>query len=1217
MWGCNPRCSCKYRGKATNISRVKFAIYKDNYKMLNTAFPQLYWLAKWTYLMQKSEKCVHDIKVSMVKWLKPADQWLKVNTNGSALANPGRLGAGGILREKQGKVVTAFATPLGEGTNNKAEIEAAIFRLTWALKLGYRNIILELDFQLVVQWVLKKAVPQWSIITQLGRLQHLINQLQWFKDGDTNSKYFHSIIRGRRRKLFIHKIVTENGDWIQGENNIAQEACEHFNNIFTGEDKHISEHNLECIPRMVNQDQNTQLTKVPDLDELKEVVFSMNPNSAAGPDGMNGYFFQKCWNIIKNDLIEVLHAFFSGQMIPKYFSHSCIVLLPKVNNPNKLTEFRPISLSNFTSKIISKLVSNRLSPILPLLISTNQSGFVKGRSISENIMLAQEIIHQIKKPNIGSNVIIKLDMAKAYDRVSWSYICLVLRKMGFDEVFIDMIWRIMDNNWYSIIVNGKRYGFFRSTRGLKQGDPLSPALFILGAEVLSRSLNRLHNHPDYQGFIMEKRGPQVNHLSFADDIILFTSGRCKTLKLLMNTLKEYEKISGQLINGDKSHFMLHSSAFNSTRGRIKRLTGFKQKQGPITYLVCPLFVGRPRNVYFSDLINKVVSRITGWQTKQLSYGGKAILSKHVLQALPIHLLSAVTPPATIIRQIQMLIADFFWGWKNDRKKYHWSSWKNLSYPYEEGGIGMRNLQDVCKTVQFKQWWILRTKQTLWGDFLRAKYCQRSNPVSKKWDTGESLTWKHMLETRQQVEQHIHWKLQAGNCSFWWDNWLGTGPLAQHTTSSNRFNNSTVADFWENGEWRWSKLVKHAPVTHLPNILATRIPHNQHRPDQAVWKLNIHGSFSCSSAWEEIRNKKAKNNFNSLIWHKSIPFKTSFLLWRTLKGKLPTNEKLSNFGIEPSPCFCCFDRAGMNTIEHIFNLGPFAAKVWKFFAATAGLQADHSTLPTLIKQWWTAKPSNAGHQLLMQATPIFICWNLWKNRCAGKYGGKATNISRVKYAIYKDTFKMLKNTFPHIKWPASWTALIQTTERCFHNIKVCMVTWFKPPDQWIKINTDGSALTNEGKIGAGGIIRDKEGKMVMAFSTPLGEGSNNKAEIEAALFGLTWAFELGFKNILLELDSQLVVHWISNKTAPHWSFTNQLERLQHIVMQTQNFRCSHIFREANWVADALSKHSHNSTAPQVYFNSNQLPKEAQAYYQMDLMNMPSFRRKKTKMIFEPP
>ena len=213
---------------------------------------------------------------------------------------------------------------------------------------------------------------------------------------------------------------------------------------------------------------------------------------------------------------------------------------------------------------------------------------------------------------------------------------------------------------------------------------------------------------------------------------------------------------------------------------------------------------------------------------------------------------------------------------------------------------MRNLHDVCRSFQFKQWWILRTKQTLWGDFLRAKYCQRSNPVSKKWDTGESLTWKHMLNTRQQMEQHIHWRLQAGNCSFWWDNQLGTWPLAHHTSSCNRFNNTTIADFWENGGWNWRKLVKYAPVSHLGSIMATEIPHQQHMPDQALWKLSSHGSFSCSTAWEEIRNKKAKNNLNSLLWHKFIPFKSSFLLWRTLKGKLPTNEKLSNFGIEPSP-----------------------------------------------------------------------------------------------------------------------------------------------------------------------------------------------------------------------------------------------------------------------------------------------------------------------------
>ena len=166
---------------------------------------------------------------------------------------------------------------------------------------------------------------------------------------------------------------------------------------------------------------------------------------------MNGYFFKKRLNIIKDDLMGVVKVFFSGQIIPKYFSRSCIVLLSKVSNPNKLTNLRYICLNNFTSMIISKLVSIRLKTILPSLISSNQFVFVKGTSVSENIMVAQEIIHHILKPNVWSNIIIKHDMDQPYDRVSLSYIFLVLRKMRFDEIFIDMVSRIMVNNWHSLL----------------------------------------------------------------------------------------------------------------------------------------------------------------------------------------------------------------------------------------------------------------------------------------------------------------------------------------------------------------------------------------------------------------------------------------------------------------------------------------------------------------------------------------------------------------------------------------------------------------------------------------------------------------------------------------------------------------------------------------------------------------------------------------------
>lgn len=311
----------------------------------------------------------------------------------------------------------------------------------------------------------------------------------------------------------------------------------------------------------------------PTNQEVRDAIFSIDLDSAPGPDGYSGCFFQSAWNVIQNDVHNAIVAFFGRAELTKFYTHTCLVMIPKIGSPQYFTNLRPISLCNVSSKIISKILNTGLSLILPKLISSNQFGFIRGRSISENILIDQEIINDIRKPNSGGNVAIKLNMAKAYDRVSWTYLCVVLRKMGFCEIWIDLIFRYISNNWYSIIVNGRRHGFFKSGKGFKQGYPLSPSLFVMSSELLSQMLNNLTRRRGYKGFFMNTNGPHVNHLSFADDTIMFCNGDKGPQEMFLGTLHSYEKTSGQLINKNKSCFTVAKNVNQKFIAKLKLITG--------------------------------------------------------------------------------------------------------------------------------------------------------------------------------------------------------------------------------------------------------------------------------------------------------------------------------------------------------------------------------------------------------------------------------------------------------------------------------------------------------------------------------------------------------------------------------------------------------------------------------------------------------------------
>ena len=283
------------------------------------------------------------------------------------------------------------------------------------------------------------------------------------------------------------------------------------------------------------------------MREVKKAVFGISGDSTAGPDGFTAAFFHKCWDIVGQNVVEAVLQFFNGAFLPGSITATTIVLIPKKPSPELWIDYRPISLCNVTNKIITKILTVRLTPLLPRIIAPHQSGFVKGRLLSDNVLLAQEMFHELPRCSPSPNLAIKLDMAKAYDMVQWPFLLRILERMGFPSGWIGMISRCVGSCWFSVLVNGCD-DFFKSSRGLRQGDPISPTLFFIAAEYLSRSLDKLIlGNPDMT-YKSTRPSPEVSHLAYADDILIFTQDTDTSLRRPRHCLDEYMAASGQQIN---------------------------------------------------------------------------------------------------------------------------------------------------------------------------------------------------------------------------------------------------------------------------------------------------------------------------------------------------------------------------------------------------------------------------------------------------------------------------------------------------------------------------------------------------------------------------------------------------------------------------------------------------------------------------------------------
>ncbi|KAA3460445.1 reverse transcriptase [Gossypium australe] len=357
----------------------------------------------------------------------------------------------------------------------------------------------------------------------------------------------------------ISKLILDTGQEINEESMIQEEAKVYFENLFTSSGVANPREILKGVEESISIEVNESLLAPFREDEVRKALKGMGPTKA--PEVL-GY----CLRVLNEgrdaDLANTTN----------------IVLIPKVQKPTSFVNFRLISLCTVVYKIIAKTIANIMQDVMAICIDQVQSAFVPGRLISDNILLAYEILHTFKQKRTGKKgyMAVKLDMSKAYDRVEWDFIREVMNKMGFDRRWTELIMRCVTSVSYAVTINRNRGRSFKPSRGLRQGDPLSPFLFLICSEGLSALMRTAKKEGLIRGAKVSRKGPEISHLLFADDCLMFSEATEKGARMLKDLLNVYEECSGQCVNYDKS-LIFYSTNTNEIESIFAR---FWWQKGP-------------------------------------------------------------------------------------------------------------------------------------------------------------------------------------------------------------------------------------------------------------------------------------------------------------------------------------------------------------------------------------------------------------------------------------------------------------------------------------------------------------------------------------------------------------------------------------------------------------------------------------------------------------
>lgn len=435
--------------------------------------------------------------------------------------------------------------------------------------------------------------------------------------------------------------------------------------------------------------------------------------------------------------------------------------------------------------------------MLPTIISTNQSAFVEGRAIAQNVLICQDLVRLYNRKNTGFSCLIKIDLRKAYDSVEWEFVKEMLHAMNFPSRFINWTIKCITTTQYTIAINGDLYGDIQGWRGLRQGDPISPLIFVICTEYFTRLMNVVATQERFE-YHTQCKSLKLNHLCFADDVLMFCKGEFQSILLMLRALKSFSIVSGLETNAAKSN-IYGVNMTSQCVDDVCELTGYQKGALPFRYLGVPILARRISKIDCETLLNKMTAKVQSWGSRHLSHAGRVLLVNAVLLHIHTYWSAMFVLPKQVLKGITEVCRNFLWSGKVYTSRAPLMAWDLVCRTKKEGGLGITGCLIWNEAAVAKYVWNMAQKEdNLWVRWVDHIYIKGSDWWQYVIPKDSCWYWKKICHIRDRfipgynqngwlkpdgkytIASRYTWR--RGEIAEWlWYRWIwGKGILPKHS-----------------------------------------------------------------------------------------------------------------------------------------------------------------------------------------------------------------------------------------------------------------------------------------------------------------------------------------------------------------------------------------------------------------------------------------------------